>query len=62
MNGTVELAAGRARAVLDLDRGARLVRLAVPDPNGAGTLLELIPSTGPAPFGGGAFVMAPWAG
>lgn len=61
MSGTVELVAGRARAVLDLDRGARLVRLAVPDPNGTGTL-ELIPPDGPAPFGGGAFVMAPWAG
>lgn len=61
MSGTVELGAGRARAVLDLERGARLVRLAVPDPNGTGTL-ELVPPDGPPPFGGGAFVMAPWAG
>lgn len=61
MSGTIELATGGARAVLDLERGARLVRLSVPDPRGTGTL-ELVPPAGPAPFGGGAFVMAPWAG
>lgn len=61
--GGVELVAGAVRASFDLDRGARLVRLAVPSPHGPeGGTLELIPAAGPAPFGGGAFVMAPWAG
>ena len=63
--GAVELVAGATRALLDAQRGARLVRLAVPTPPDAGapgTLLELVPPTGPPPFGGGAFVMAPWAG
>jgi len=58
---TVELVAGTTRARLDLDRGARLDRLAVADPAG-GAPLELVPADGPTPFGGGAFVMAPWAG